>query len=266
MNNLDIYCVTHVPLLSIEKLGYIMAGAGDVTFPKEYLTCNHGKNIIEKEKNYSEYVFHYWFWKNKLKSYDDNTWIGFCQKRRFWLQKKIDFKPKNFDELNKVVLKETPEEWKNYDSIIQPPLNLKEKKMVMLKRGYKSLLKDPRIFFDTNKQTVKLHFDMHHGYGNLDKAIDVMNDEDREEFRKYINTETSFNPNNMFIAKKKITEKWFNDIFSWLFNCEKVFGFDNLSGYETTRIYAYLAERYLSFWFKKYAKPIEWPWVFIDLK
>ena len=59
MNNLDIYCVTHVPLLSIERLGYIMAGSDDVTFPKEYLTCNKGDNIIEKKKNYAEYVFHY---------------------------------------------------------------------------------------------------------------------------------------------------------------------------------------------------------------
>ena len=86
MNNLDIYCVTHIPLISIEKLGYKMAGAGNAEFPREYITCNRGENIIEKEKNYSEYVFHYWFWKNKLKFYDDDTWIGFCQKRRFWLQ------------------------------------------------------------------------------------------------------------------------------------------------------------------------------------
>ena len=45
---------------------------------------------------------------------------------------------------------------------------------------------------------------------------------------------------------------------------DKVLGFKNLKGYET-RIYAYLAEIYLSFWFKKYARSIEWPWVFVDL-
>ena len=107
---------------------------------------------------------------------------------------------------------------------------------------------------------------MHHGYGNLDKAIDVMNIADREDFRKYVNNNTSFSANNMFIAKKKVVDEWFNNIFTWLFNCEKVLGFKNLSEYDTTRIYAYLAERYLSFWFKKYTRPIEWPWVFIDLK
>ena len=105
---------------------------------------------------------------------------------------------------------------------------------------------------------------MHHGYGNLDKAIEVMNINDREDFREYVNTQNTFNPNNMFIAKKKIVDKWFGDVFPWLFKCEKVLGFKNLKGYET-RIYAYLAERYLSFWFKKYARSIEWPWVFVDL-
>ena len=106
---------------------------------------------------------------------------------------------------------------------------------------------------------------MHHGYGNLDKAIDVMNTNDREDFREYINTKIYFSANNMFIAKKKVIEKWFNDVFLWLFDCEKVLGFKNLSGYET-RIYAYLAERYLSFWFKKYTKVKTCPWVFYNVK
>ena len=29
---------------------------------------------------------------------------------------------------------------------------------------------------------------------------------------------------------------------------------ENLKGYDQTRLYAYLSERYLSFWFKKYSK------------
>ena len=68
----------------------------------------------------------------------------------------------------------------------------------------------------------------------------------------------------MFIAKKEVADKWFKNVFEWLFECEKIIGFKNLKGYET-RMYAYLAERYLSFWFNKYTNPIEWPWVFADL-
>ena len=37
-----------------------------------------------------------------------------------------------------------------------------------------------------------------------------------------------------------------------------------LKGYDTERLYAYLAERYLSFWFNKYTKVLNWPWVLFD--
>jgi hypothetical protein len=266
MNNLEIFCVTHLPLSFLDTLGYNIAGAGNTKFPSNYLPCNTGDNIVDKEKYYSEYVFHYWFWKNKLKNYNNNTWIGFCQRRRFWLQTNAGSTPVNAEDLNKIILKKIPKEWSDHESIIQPPTNLKEKKMVMIKRGYKSLLKDPTILFNQSKQTIKLHFDMHHGHGNLDKAIDLMNDNDREDFRLYVNSSTDFSANNMFISKKEFIDKWFQSVFSWLFSCEKVFGFKNLKGYETTRIYAYLAERYLSFWFKKYTNYIYWPWTFTDLK
>ena len=44
---------------------------------------------------------------------------------------------------------------------------------------------------------------MYHGYGNLDKAIDQLSNKDKEKFRKFVNTETCFNPHNMFICKNK---------------------------------------------------------------
>ena len=46
--------------------------------------------------------------------------------------------------------------------------------------------------------------------------------------------------------------------------CEKIFGF-NLEGYGKTRMYAFLAERYLSYWFNKYTKPLLWPVIFFDI-
>jgi len=56
---------------------------------------------------------------------------------------------------------------------------------------------------------------------------------------------------------------YFQSVFDWLTKCEKVFGFD-LEGYKMKRIYAFLAERYLSYWFNKYAKVLEWPIFFYD--
>ena len=49
------------------------------------------------------------------------------------------------------------------------------------------------------------------------------------------------------ISKKKILKEWFESLFKWLSSCEKIFGFDELHGYDKGRLYAYLSERYLSF-------------------
>jgi hypothetical protein len=262
LNNLEVYCVTDKNLLYLKSLPCKLAGVGKSSFSKEYYLANTNYNIHYKEKYYSELTFHYWFWKNETKNLDKNTWIGFCQKRRFWIKKNILKKDINTDNLKNFILSELPVEWKDYNSVICDPIYVNGvNKVKLLKRGFKSIIRDPSIFFNNKKQTVKLHFDMHHGYGNLDKAINLLDDSDRDEFRNYVENQVCFNPHIMFIAKKDIANEWFGKLFPWLFRCEKIFGFENLKGYDSQRLYAYLTERYLSFWFKKYSKYIEWPYI-----
>ena len=265
MENLEIYCVTDKEVPFLEKTNYKLGAVGLGKFSKRYIKCDNKDNIFHKEKNYSELTFHYWFWKNELRKCKSNTWIGFCQKRRFWLKDKI--KIKNFKTLKKNLIFKPDKKWKKYDSIICKPIRVDNpKKMKIIKRGWRTLLKDPSVFYNSKKQTIKLHFDMHHGFNVLDKAIDKLDLKDRNQFRKFVNENTSFNPHIMFISKKKIINKWFKDLFKWLFKCEKVFGFSQLKGYDQERLYAYLAERYLSFWFKKYTKYLEWHWTFYEHK
>ena len=265
MNNFKLFCITNIQNKELEDLPFDLVGVGKNTFNNNYITCNEGQNINEKEKYYSELTFHYWFWKNKLSKYKANTWIGFCQKRRFWL--KENTKVRSIRSLKKNMLLKVPKKWKFFDSIICKPISVHNpKKMKILKRGWKNLIEDPSIFLNSNKQTIKLHFDMHHGFGVLDKAIDQMQSKDREEFRYFVSTKNKFNPHIMFISKKKILYKWFNDLFKWLFKCEKAFGIKKLKGYDQERLYAYLAERYLSFWFHKYTKTLEWNWTFFENK
>ena len=107
---------------------------------------------------------------------------------------------------------------------------------------------------------------MHHGFGVLDRAIDRMNIKDRESFRKFVNKEIKFNPHIMVISKKKILNKWFKDLFNWLFKCEKIFGFKDLKGYDQQRLYAFLAERYLSFWFLTKTTYLESNWCFFEIE
>ena len=59
-------------------------------------------------------------------------------------------------------------------------------------------------------------------------------------------------------------EKYYSSVFPWLTRCEKEFGF-NLEGYGLKRIYGFLAERYMSFWFQKYTKFKTLPITFKDI-
>ena len=63
-----------------------------------------------------------------------------------------------------------------------------------------------------------------------------------------------FHPHNIFIFKNNFLKKYYEVIFPWLEKCESIFGFENLKGYDLTRIYGFLAERFLSYWFTKNAK------------
>lgn len=257
--NIQMYCITHKKVKFIEKTNYNLVNVGSEYISQRYLNCNTGDNIIHKEKFYSELTFHYWFWKNNL-VVGDNQWIGFCQRRRFWIKNKIE---NNNKFLRNDLLEIIPEELSKYESFLCERTFVNNiKKIKMIKKGLKSVLKKPSIFFDPKKQSLKFQFEMQHGYDIIDKAIELLGPEDKYDFKKFMENEVSFNAHNMFITKPKFLKKWYENIFSWLGKCEEVLGF-NFKNYET-RIYAYLSERYVSYWFNKYTKSKELPWVFYD--
>ena len=133
-----------------------------------------------------------------------------------------------------------------------------------MKYGKLAILNNPKSIFKKNRN-IKFHFDMFHGNGVLEKAISLLNIEDREDFRQFVTNNNSFNQANLFISRSKIlVNTYYRTIFDWLSKCEKVFGFD-LEGYGKIRIYGFLAERFLPYWFNKYAKCLEWPIIFNDL-
>lgn len=264
MNQLEIYCVTNKRLDILENFNYNLGWVGKDAAPKNYIKCDNKENIFFKEQYYSELTFHYWYWKNLL-NLGDTGWIGFSQKRRHWLKKNLKKEPLNKGNIKDFLLREPSNDWEGYDAIVCDPIYVnKVKKIKMIKRGFRSIIKKPEIFFNEKKQSLAFHFDMHHGYGNLYKAIELINDEDREDFLNFVNNSVSYNPHIMFIAKPKILNQWFETLFPWIFRCENFFGFSELKGYDTKRLYAYLAERYLSLWFNKHVKSLKWPWAFFD--
>jgi len=275
---MKIYCITHKPIKNIEKTGLIPAGVGKNSFPPNYIKENSGNNIADKNFCYSETSFHYWIWKNLLPKLNEDEWIGTCQYRRYFVKKEYEEKIQydnrqqglyalnSVENLKSILQLEPEKEWYNYDVILCKPWSVSNvKKMKLIKRGFRSLLKDPSIFFNKNKQSIKLHFDMNHGHGNLEIATNLLPEKDKKDFIDYVSTKTWLIGHCIFISKnKKIMDRFYNDLFSWLSNCEKIFGFES-NNYDTKRIYSFLTERYMPFWFEKYAKVLTWPWVFFDI-
>ncbi len=261
------YCITiydsHLDI--INKIGYSPVGLGNKIKSQGFIRDNSGDNIHEKNSNYGEYTFHYWLWKNKSKVTDDR-WIGFCQYRKFWSKNTSSNENNNFEIFNSSLLKNIPNEYYEYDSILGEPLFVNQFRLSkFLKNNISTMLKNPSLFIDKKKRNLKFHFNMMHGNGNLDKAIELLDEKEKNDFKLFVEKEVSFNPHNMFICKSKnILNNYYDSLFPWLKRCEKEFGF-NLHGYGLKRIYGFLAERYLSYWFKKYTKFKIMPIIFKDI-
>ena len=259
---MKMYCITiydeHYD--KINKLGYLPVGLGKNIKSKSFLSDYEGQNISDKNPYYGEYTFHYWLWKNKV-NFQKNEWIGFCQYRKFWSINNQENELTNLSNLDEIVIKEIPKKYDNFESILGEPLFINKFKFSkFLKKNLKKIIKNPSLFFDKNKRNIKFHFDLMHYEGNLDKALDLIDKKEKTEFIKYLNDNTSANFWNLFCCNSTtLLNNWYESVFTWLFKCEEIFGFENLKGYETGRMYAYLAERYLPYWFKKYSKTRTWP-------
>jgi hypothetical protein len=265
VNNLKIYCLCiHDGLLEkVKKLQYIPVGLGENKYRNGWVRDNTGKNISYKNSFYGEYTFHYWIWKNNMEIFNNTDWIGFCAYRRFWLNDNQDYNS-NIPFKDKI-LKNVPKIWDNYDVILADRIPLNNIRLIkILKYGKLAILKNPKSLLKKNRN-IKFQFDMFHGIGALDQAINLLNPKDKKDFSDYVNNNNSINQANLFICRSKdIVNEYYKTIFDWLERCEKIFGF-NLSGYGKIRIYGFLAERFLPYWFNKYTKCLDWPIIFNDL-
>ena len=270
MKNFSMFCLSLYPehLNNLKKINYIPVGLGMNNFSNEWIKDNTGQNISHKNKYYGEYTFHYWFWKNMIDNIPDKDWIGFCAYRRYWANNNLISEDieKNINNNNfkEYVLQNIKTEWSNYETILGKRIPFGKFKIskIIKNGGTESIFRNFKSFI-TNETTIKFHFDVFHGNGKLDQAIDLLDKNERDDFRVFIENQ-SFNKENMFICRsKKIIKEYYKSVFSWLEKCESIFGF-NLNSWNEIRIYAFLAERYLSYWFNKYTIVKEWPIFFYD--
>ena len=80
-----------------------------------------------------------------------------CQRRRFWLKSKNEDINKPLEE---IILSDIPDEWESYNAVICEPIHLGTKFMKIVKRGWKNVIRNPKILFNLKNSSIKLHFDI----------------------------------------------------------------------------------------------------------
>ena len=246
----------------LKNLELIPVGLGTDSFESKWLNDKGVNNISEKNSNFGEYTFHYNLWKNNIIENNYNDWIGFCSYRRFWT--KYELKDlKSYDKLNESIIKKKEKNWDSFEVILGEPLVFKKiKNMKMIKRNIIEVIKKPQVLFRDN--TLMDQFKIFHGSFFLEKSLNHLSNHDRKGFEKFLNG-YELNPFNMFICKNRnILYQFYDQIFPWLFECEKEFRNIKLSGYDKKRIYGFLAERFMPYWFKKNFKTTTSPITFFE--
>ncbi len=267
--NLNTFCISHKYDKFLDEINLKVIGSGALKkrYPSHWLNDASGKkNISKKNSSYGSLTSIYWIWKNYIKQIKNNDFIAICHYRRFWLKenhnKKITSK-----NLSNNLLRNIPKKFNNFDAFVCSPVNLKGYKFSkLIKKGKRSLFKDPTILFNKNKHTINLHFDIFHIHNGLIKASNFINKTEKQDFLDYIKNNTEFFPLSIFIIKKKHFNRLCLSTFSWLKKCEKIFNIKKLKGYGEIRIFDFLAERYFSFWITKYCKYKTWPYKHLDIR
>ena len=267
MKNISFFCLTLDPHHEkvIKELSLIPVGLGNKKFSNNCFSDKSNENISNKNSFYGEYTFHYWLWKNYLNDIE-TEWVGFCQYRKFFAKKNLNTSNLSFLDLKKNIINDLSDEMKNYDCVLGNKFSVNNYKISKIfKNHLLHFMRNPFLFLSKDKRNLSLHFDLFHGKGNLNKAIELLDKDHKTDFKLYVNDNTSFNPHNMFMCKTAMLKDYYDVIFPWLEKCEAVFGFNNSNDYGSKRIYGFLAERFLSYWFTKKFKYLELPIIGKDL-
>lgn len=234
MNNIKIYCTSIKYFKLLDKLPKYISplGLGKNKFPSNWLDEKNGENISELNHFYGELSGIYWLWKNIAHKMDASDKIGNCHYRKLWLDD-LYLRKQKFS--NKSL----------YSKLLQ-----KDDGKIL---KYKSIQVQPIVFKHKN-----LLFDFYEIHQNniLEESINFLDLKYQLNFKKHLSGNTFF-PLNMFITNVDNFIKYCEVIFPWLEKCLDVCIKRNLCNGYNTRLPAFLAERFTSFWFSQCVDKID---------
>ena len=229
MSKIKIYCTSVVPYSLLNKLPQYITplGLGDADFPENWLSEKKGENIRHLNKHYGEISGFYWVWKNKIDELKNDDFIGFCHYRKFWLNYTSDVKMKySYNSLFNDLLDTSNIIFNNKDVIQVQPI----------------VYKNRNLFED---------FKITHKTDSLNKSLNFLEEPIKSSFSKSLSSNIMF-PLNMFIVKKSLFVEYCETLFPWLEKCTKYCLDNKLLKSYNTRLPAFLAERFTSFWFSQF--------------
>lgn len=170
--------------------------------------------------------------------------------------------------LEKIILTQIDKTWHEYDAIIPPSFFFKKKikeifKNILLfplKRDF-SLLKYKTTVFDQFAKSLGSF-----GEDLIFEIIQYLPPSERDDFLKFLKQRTHLSAHGMYISKVKIISRYSSLIFEWFSKCENIVNKNNnLPLIKNSRIFQYINERFLDYWFTKYYKVLRWPIVMYNL-
>ena len=114
----------------------------------------------------------------------------FCQYRKFWSITQQKNKYTNLEELNLDLIKKIPEEYDKFETILGEPLYINQLRLSKFFKNFLKIIFNPNLLYDKNKRSIKFHFDLMHGEGNLIKQSLTWKN-DRNDFNVFVNTEVA---------------------------------------------------------------------------
>ena len=96
------------------------------------------------------------------------------------------------DNFENFILKKIPDVWNNYDVILGEKMYVNNWKFSKIfKHAKLKFIKNPRYFLKSN-QNIKLHFDVFFGEGFMNKAIELLDDKEKDDFKNFVNFQHGF--------------------------------------------------------------------------
>jgi hypothetical protein len=234
-----------------------------IVFPNSWHKSNEKKNISVKFFSYADLVGHYYIWKNFLDKYNQDSWIGFSQYRRLWIKNKIA-RDIQLNLLERIILTDIDESWNEYDAIIPPAFFFRKKKKEIVRNILLFPIKRDISLFKY-KTTVLDQFAQSLGPFGKDLIFEIIQylpASESYDFLEFLKSRTHLSAHGMYISKVKIINQYSNLIFEWFLKCENVINKNNnLPLIKNSRIFQYINERFLDYWFSKYYKVLRWPMV-----